>query len=95
LPATISDDVYGQYKMKIRIKMFASIKEACKFEERELIVSDGISVREIIMGLKKCHPALKNFENTLLCAINEEYCRPDSVLSDEDVLAIFPPVGGG
>ena len=81
--------------MKIKIKAFASIKEACRFEEKELTVSEGISVREIIAELKKCHPALKNFENSLLCAINEEYCRPDSVLSDEDVLAIFPPVSGG
>ena len=81
--------------MKIRIKTFASIKEACSFEEKELTVSDGISVKEIILELKKCHPALKNFENTLLYAINEEYCRPDSILSDEDILAIFPPVSGG
>ena len=81
--------------MKIKIKAFASVKEACRFDEKELTVSDGISVKEIILELEKCHPPLKEFKKTLLCAINEEYCRPDSRLSDEDTLAIFPPVGGG
>jgi molybdopterin converting factor small subunit len=81
--------------MKIRIKAFASIKEACKFEEKELTVSEGISVKEILSELKKCHPSLQEFENSLLCAINDEYCPTDTILSDKDTLAIFPPVGTG
>jgi len=70
--------------MKIKIKAFAAVKEACGFEDKELTVSEGISVEKILLELKKCHPA-----------INEEYCDQDSVLSDEDTLAILPPVSGG
>ena len=80
--------------MKIKIKAFANIKEACKFDEKELIVSEGISVKETLLELKKCHPALKEFENTLSYAINDEYCQPDAILSDEDTLAIFPLASG-
>jgi molybdopterin converting factor small subunit len=81
--------------MKIRIKAFATVREACGFDDKELIVSDGISVKKILQELEKCHPGLKDFDGSLLFAINEAYCSRDSVLSDEDILAIFPPVSGG
>ena len=81
--------------MKIKIKAFAAVKEACGFEDKELTVSEGISVEKILLELKKFHPGLKEFDGTLLFAINEEYCDQDSVLSDEDTLAILPPVSGG
>ncbi len=81
--------------MKIRIKAFASIREACGFNEKEMTVSDGIRVREVMNGLRKSHPSLRDLNGTLLFAINETYCQTDAVLADGDILAIFPPVSGG
>ncbi len=81
--------------MKIKIKAFASVREAFGFEEKELTVSEGITVKDIIHQLKKSYPTLNNFNGSLLYAINEEYCRETAALSEEDTLAIFPPVSGG
>ena len=81
--------------MKIKIKTFAHIKELCGFEEKELIVSQGISVADVVMELVKRHKGLDGKKDSLLFAINEEYCTQDRHLSDNDVLAIFPPVSGG
>ncbi|OHD67012.1 MAG: hypothetical protein A2176_16195 [Spirochaetes bacterium RBG_13_51_14] len=81
--------------MKIRIKTFATIREACGFEEKELIVSEGISVKEVVQQLKKSYRQLNDLDGALLFAINEEYCHDDAALSDDDTLAIFPPVSGG
>jgi molybdopterin converting factor small subunit len=39
--------------MKIKIKAFANVREAFGFDEKELTVSDGISVKEVIKQLKK------------------------------------------
>jgi molybdopterin converting factor subunit 1 len=81
--------------MKIKIKAFANVKEAFGFEEKELTVSDGISVKEVVQQLKKSYRSLNEFDGSLLFAVNEEY-RPDNIaLSDGDTLAIFPPVSGG
>ena len=81
--------------MKIKIKAFASVREAFGFDEKELTVSDGISVKEVVQQLKKSYRLLNEFDGSLLMAVNEEY-RPDDVpLSDGDTLAIFPPVSGG
>lgn len=81
--------------MKIKIKTFATIKESFGFDEKELIVSDGISVREVIRDLEMNYPSLKSIEGTLLYAVNEEYCPVETLLADGDILAIFPPVSGG
>ncbi len=81
--------------MKIKIKTFATIRELFGFNEKELIVSDGISVKEVVRDLEMSYPSLKNIEGPLLYAVNEEYCPVDMLLADGDILAIFPPVSGG
>ncbi|MBN2158428.1 MAG: molybdopterin converting factor subunit 1 [Spirochaetes bacterium] len=81
--------------MKIKIKAFASVREACGFDEKELTVSDGITVKEVVLLLEKSHGSLSDLLESLLYAINEDYCHDDATLSSGDTLAIFPPVSGG
>jgi len=81
--------------MKIKIKAFANVREAFGFDEKELTVSDGISVKEVVQQLKKSYRPLNEFDGSLLFAINEEYRPDNTTLSDGDTLAIFPPVSGG
>jgi sulfur-carrier protein len=81
--------------MKIKIKAFASVREAFGFDEKELTVSEGIAVKDVIRQLTKSYQPAPDRAMTLLYSINEEYCREDAALSDGDRLAIFPPVSGG
>lgn len=81
--------------MKIKIKTFAHLKDLCGFDEKELLVSEGITVSDILKELCKCHQGFKDYTDSFLFAINEEYCTPDKRLSENDILAIFPPVSGG
>jgi len=81
--------------MKIKIKIFASLKDICGFNEKELIVSDSIKVNEIVDLFIKSNHGLSEKKDNLLIAVNEEYCGPDMILKDGDILAIFPPVSGG
>jgi len=81
--------------MRIKIKVFASIRDICGFSDKELIVSDSIKVNEVIDLFIKGNQELSEKKNNLLIAVNEEYCRMDRTLEDGDTLAIFPPVSGG
>jgi molybdopterin synthase catalytic subunit len=81
--------------MKVKVKLFASVKDICGFSEKELIVSDGIRAVQIVEQLAKNHPDLQKIKPTLLYAINENYCDPQDAMSDNDLLAVFPPVSGG
>lgn len=81
--------------MRIKIKVFASIRDICGFSEKELIVSDSIKVNEVIDLFIKGNQELSDKKNSLLIAVNEEYCSMDKTLEDGDTMAIFPPVSGG
>lgn len=81
--------------MRIKIKVFASIRDICGFDEKELIVSDSIKVSEVIDLFIKGNDELAGKKDTLLIAVNEEYCSMDRTIEDGDTMAIFPPVSGG
>ncbi len=81
--------------MRIKIKVFASIRDICGFSEKELLVSDSIKVNEVVDLFIKGNEELSEKKDTLLIAVNEEYCRMDRTMEDGDTLAIFPPVSGG
>lgn len=81
--------------MKIRIKTFASVRDACGFGEKELAVAGKTSVGEVVQGLERECPGLGRMAGRLLFAVNQEYSGADKVLAEGDVLAIFPPVSGG
>ena len=81
--------------MKIKIKVFASIRDICGFNEKELIVSDSIKVNDVVELFIKCNNELSAKKDNFLIAVNEEYCAMDMILQDGDILAIFPPVSGG
>lgn len=81
--------------MKIRIKAFASVKDILGFDEKELTVSNDITVSDVLSLLEKSYPPFSGVKDTLLFAKNEEYCSMDSILTDNNILAIFPHVSGG
>jgi sulfur-carrier protein len=81
--------------MKITIKAFASVSEICGFRVKEVVVAEGISVEEVAQRLMASFDGLARISDTLLFAVNEEYCDKGRALADGDVLALFPPVSGG
>ncbi len=80
--------------MKILIKTFASVSEICKFREKEITVPEKSTVASAIELIAAEHKSLLKLSG-LLSAVNGEYCDKSRILKDSDVLAIFPPVGGG
>jgi len=81
--------------MRVKVKLFASFRDICGFNEKELIVSDSIRVSEIVDVLIKSNIELASKKDTLLVAVNEEYCDLDKILQEGDTVALFPPVSGG
>ncbi len=81
--------------MKIQVLFFGACREAIGQHEFLCELNSAAKVSHAFENLSAEFPALKNFGNSLLFAINEEHSRQDDVLSDGDVLAIFPPVSGG
>jgi molybdopterin converting factor small subunit len=74
--------------MHITVKLFATLR---RFHEKEfpLEVSEGTTVKQVIEML-----ALPEDEVAIIM-LNGIGKKPDAILSEEDILALFPAVGGG
>jgi molybdopterin converting factor subunit 1 len=81
--------------MQIRVRYFASLREAVGRSEEALTLPEGKGVSEARELLAERHPALARLLSTCAVAVNRAYAAADARLADGDELAFIPPVGGG
>ncbi len=77
----------------VKIRYFSIVKEKLGKQEENLDFSGN--VRELREFLKRRYPELENVWNNVRFAVNEEYVDEDYELSDNDRVAVIPPVSGG
>ena len=81
--------------MKVRVKLFAILRERAGAAELTKELADGSTVAQLWENLQKEHPKLAGPTFRLLYAVNQTYVTPQEVLKDGDEVAIIPPVSGG
>ncbi|HEX3011150.1 MAG TPA: MoaD/ThiS family protein [Syntrophomonadaceae bacterium] len=74
--------------LKITIKLFATLRQG-RFKVEEQEYPAGTSVVNVIDKLSIPHTELG------IIFLNGKHTELDTVLNEQDVLAVFPPVGGG
>lgn len=81
--------------MKVRILLFARLRDLLGTDSVELDSSDIESVGDAYRILRARHPELEAFSRSLLVAVNQEFADWDTPVREGDELALFPPVSGG
>lgn len=81
--------------MKVRVLFFAALAHDLGRSELQLVLSDNATVGDALSTLVNDHPPVARYRSQLATAVNMEYVGPDHPLSDNDELAIIPPVSGG
>ena len=81
--------------MRVRVRLFASLREAAGVGETELELPDGASPEDAWRALSGRFPALAERRKSLAAAVNRRYTPFDAPLSDGDELVFVPPVSGG
>jgi molybdopterin converting factor subunit 1 len=81
--------------MRVRVRLFASLREAVGEGEVELDLPDGATAEEAWARLVRDHPPLAERRARLTAAINRRYAPFDAALRDGDELVFVPPVSGG
>src|SRR5918996_2154016 len=76
--------------MRVRVRLFAGLRERAGADERELELSEGARVADVWAPL-----ALGDEPPGLLYAVNKAYADADRPLADGDEIALIPPVSGG
>ena len=82
----------------MKIIYFASIKESLGISEEKIILKKSCTVLELIEILIKKDKKYKFVFSNLAkvkCAVNSSYVNFNTVVSNKDELAFFPPVTGG
>ena len=79
--------------MRIRVRLFASLREKVGASELEVSLDRGATVADVSSRLRAEHPTLAAAR--FATAVNRAYATPDRVLADGDEVALIPPVSGG
>jgi molybdopterin converting factor subunit 1 len=76
--------------MRIRVRLFAGLREQAGGGERELELPTGSRLADIWAPL-----GLGDEPEGLLYAVNKDYATSERLLADGDEVAVIPPVSGG
>ena len=81
----------------MKIKYFASIKDITNLEEEEIDSNEISNLDELKIYITEKYPDLKKHikKEILRFAVNQEYVIKNTNLSNNDEIAVFPPVSGG
>jgi molybdopterin converting factor subunit 1 len=81
--------------MRVRVRLFASLREAAGQERLELELPAGSTVEQAWRSLVARHPSLEPRSASLAAAVNRAYAGFEAALRDGDEVAFIPPVSGG
>jgi molybdopterin converting factor subunit 1 len=81
--------------MRVRVRLFARLREIVGDGEVESELNEGATVGDLLKALHAEYPRLADVTPRTIISVNREFATPDSLLGDGDEVAIFPPVSGG
>jgi molybdopterin converting factor subunit 1 len=81
--------------VKVRVRLFAVLREAAGTREAELDLPAGATPEEAWRRLAEAYPALQARRPNLTAAVNRRYATFDQALGEGDELVFVPPVSGG
>src|SRR5215217_6962197 len=81
--------------VKIRVLFFGAARDVVDTNPLEISLDAPATVSSAFEKLTEKFSPLERFGRSLLFAVNQEYATPDTVLQENDELAVFPPVSGG
>jgi molybdopterin converting factor subunit 1 len=82
-------------QVSIRVLFFGAARDVVNANHLELSLDAPATVSSAFQNLIARFAPLERFGRSLLFAVNQEYATPDTLLKENDELAVFPPVSGG
>ena len=81
--------------MNIKVLFFASCRDLVGTGEREMTLTDGATVTDLISELASEQARFTDLAPSLMVSVNQAYVERDAELQEGDEVAFIPPVSGG
>ena len=81
--------------MKLRVLFFSVLRDITGTDEITLEVPQGSTMADLLHQIETRWPKLRDWQNSLLLALDQTYVKRDALLHDGGEVAIMPPVQGG
>jgi len=80
---------------KIRVRLFAILREKVGEREITITVPTGITVNHLNNEILNKYPQLKSFSNKFIISVNCKVTTGNTIITSKDEIALLPPVSGG
>ena len=81
--------------MTVTVLYFGIVRERLGVGEETVEIDAGATVATLMSRLTDLHPDLADGVESVRVAVNRDYVDSSRVLSDNDEIAVIPPVSGG
>ena len=81
--------------MKLRVLFFSVLRDITGSDEITLELPAGSTMSDLIHQIEARWPKLRDWQNSLLLALDQTYVKRDALLHEGGEVAIMPPVQGG
>ena len=81
--------------MIVHVLYFGIVRERLGVREEDVVLADESTVADLMAQLSAAHEQIAEGVASIRVAVNQEYVDSTVALSDNDEVAIIPPVSGG
>ena len=81
--------------MRVTVRLFARLRDIAGLPELTRELPAGATAADVWRELVEQFPAMAGYDSSISTAVNADYAKMTTVLSDNDDVAFLPPVSGG
>jgi molybdopterin converting factor subunit 1 len=81
--------------MKVRLRLFAALRETVGSTELQLDLPEGATAETAWSRLLDLSPGIQSRRRGLSASVNRRYASFETPLADGDEIVFIPPVSGG
>ncbi|HRH94852.1 MAG TPA: MoaD/ThiS family protein [Prosthecobacter sp.] len=81
--------------MKLRVLFFSVLRDITGSDEVALELPADSTMGDLMLQIEARWPKLRDWQDSLLLALDQTYVKRDALLHDGGEVAIMPPVQGG
>ena len=81
-------------KIHVTVLYFAQIHEITKVKREIMELSENALIKNLLSMILTRYPDIKYIKN-IKVSVNYEIVNPNTILNDNDEVALLPPISGG